>query len=66
MNLVEGKRKKQLFGADEQKMCELAKKAENLNYKNLVDKIHKLIFKELKLNVNHNVKTGKNHNLLQV
>jgi hypothetical protein len=66
MNLVEGKRKKQLFGVAEQKMCEFAKKAENLSYKNLVDKIHKLIFKELKLNVNHNIKIGKNHNLLQV
>jgi hypothetical protein len=66
MNLIEVKRKKQLFGANERKMCELAKKAKNLNYKNLVDKIHKLIVRELKLNVNHNIKIGKNHNLLQV
>jgi len=66
MNLVEVKRKKQLFGANEQKMCELTKKAKNLNYKNLVDKLHKPIVKERKLNVNHNIKIGKNHNLLQV
>jgi hypothetical protein len=66
MNLVEMKRKIQLFGANEQKMCELAKKAKNLNCKNLVHKIHKLIIKELKLNVNHNIKISKNHNLLQV
>jgi hypothetical protein len=47
-------------------MQKLAKKIENLNLKNLVNKIYKLIVKELKLNVNRQIKTSKNHNLLQV
>jgi hypothetical protein len=47
-------------------MCELAKKTKKLNRKNLVDKIQKLIVKELELNVNHNIKIVKNHNILQV
>jgi hypothetical protein len=34
--------------------------------KNLIDKIHKLIVKELKLNVNHHIKKNRNHDLLQV
>jgi hypothetical protein len=38
----------------------------NLIKKNLVDKIHKLIVKELKLNINCHIKIGKNHNLVQV
>jgi hypothetical protein len=59
-------KKKQLSNVDKQKMCELAKKTKKLNFKNLVNKIHKLIIKELKLNVNHNNKIVKNHNLLQV
>jgi hypothetical protein len=46
------KKKTQLSNVDKQKICELAKKqkkTKNLNKKNLVDKIHKLIVKELKL-----------------
>jgi transposase len=33
---------------------------------NLVNKIHKLIIKEPKLNVHRHIKTGRNHILLQV
>ncbi len=66
MNPIEKGKKKQLFNADKQKKCELAKKTSNLNFKNLVDKMRKLIIKKLKLNVNHHIKRGRNHNLLQV
>jgi hypothetical protein len=38
----------------------------NLVKKNLVDKIHKLIVKKLKLNVNCHIKIGRNHNFFQV
>jgi len=66
MNRVEEKGK-QLPNADKQKICKLAKKAKkNLNLKNIVDKIHKLIVKKLKFNVNRHIKISKNHNLLQV
>ncbi len=65
MNLVKEKTK-QLINVHKQKICELVKKIKSFNFKNLVDKIHKLIVKKLKLNVNHRIKTGKNHNLLQV
>ncbi len=56
MNQVERK-KKQLFNANKPKICELAKKINKFFYKNLVNKMHKLIIKELKLNVNHHIKT---------
>ncbi len=62
MNLVEKKRKKekkQLSYANKQKISELAKKAKNLNWKNLVDKIYKLIVKEFKPNVNCHIKIGR-------
>ncbi len=42
----------------------LPRKQKILNKKNLVHKIHKVIVKELKLNVKHNIKIGRNHNLL--
>jgi hypothetical protein len=64
MNLV-GK-KKQLSSVDKQNTGKLAKKANNNNLKNLVDKIHKPIVKEFKLNVNRHIKIGKNHNFFQV
>ncbi len=35
-------------------MCKLVKET-----KNLVNKVHKLIIKELKLNVNHNIKINE-------
>jgi hypothetical protein len=55
------KKKKQLSNTNKQKMCELAKKAKHINFKNLVDKIHKLIVtQELKFNVNHHIKIGWN------
>jgi hypothetical protein len=57
----EGKKK---FNADKQKICKLAKKEKNLNFKS--DKIDKLIINKLNLNVNHHIKIGRNHNLLQV
>jgi len=50
-------KKKQLSNVDNQKICKLVKKIENFNYKNLIDKIHKLIIKELKLNVSCHIKT---------
>ncbi len=65
MNLVEEK-KKQFFSAYKQKTCKLAKKVENPNFKKLVDKIHKLIVKKLKLNVNCHIKIGRNHNHFEV
>jgi hypothetical protein len=34
-------------------------KAQDFNFKNLVDKIHKQIVKELKLNINYHLKIGK-------
>jgi hypothetical protein len=45
------KKKKQLYSANKQKICELAKKTKKINFKNLVDKIHKLVVKDFKLNV---------------
>jgi hypothetical protein len=63
MNPIEKKRKKEIFTANKQKMCELDK---FYFFKKLIDKIHKLIIKELKLNANHNIKIDKNHNLFQV
>jgi hypothetical protein len=47
MNPIEEK-KKRLFIVNKQKICKLAKKTENHNLKNLVDKIHK----KFKFNVN--------------
>jgi predicted transcriptional regulator len=41
---------------NKQKICELTKNKFEINFKNLINKIHKLIVKELKLNVNHQVK----------
>ncbi len=49
MNLVEEKRKNNLH---KQKIHKLVKKAKTFNFKNLVNKVHKLIVKDLKLNVN--------------
>jgi hypothetical protein len=67
MNLIEMKRKNDNFLVQtSKKICELVKKAKKINSKNLVGKIHKLIIEKLKLNVNHHIKTCKNHNLLQV
>ncbi len=65
MNLVQ-KKKKQLSNANKQKICKLAKKTKKFNENNLVDKTHKLIVKEPKLNVDCHIKTCRNHNLLQV
>ncbi len=45
------------------RICQENKKSQ---LKNLVDKIHKLIVKELKLIVNCQIKTNKNCNLFQV
>ncbi len=65
MNLVEEKRKKQLSIPNKQKMCKLAKKAKNLKLKKCSSQnTQDNIVKELKLNVNHNIKIGRNHNLL--
>jgi len=59
-------KKIELFSANKQTICKIAMKIENLNKENLVDKIHKLKVKKLELNVDCHIKTGKNHNLLQV
>jgi hypothetical protein len=54
MNLVEEKRKNNnLSSANKQQNMNLPRKQKNLIRKNLVEKIHQLIIKELKLNVNH-------------
>jgi hypothetical protein len=54
MNLVEEKRKNNnLSSAKKQQNMNLPRKQKNLIRKNLVEKIHQLIIKELKLNVNH-------------
>jgi hypothetical protein len=55
MNLIEEK-KKQLSHVKKQKICKLAKKVESFNKNNIIDKIHNLIVKELKLNVNCYIK----------
>jgi hypothetical protein len=60
MNLVEKKDKH----AYKQKKCNLAKKIRNLNFKKIVNKILKLIVKELKFNVNCQIKIGRNHNIV--
>jgi len=52
MNLVEEKRKNNFIVETSKRYANLSKKAKKINYKNLVNKIHKLIVKELKLNVN--------------
>jgi len=44
----------------------LPRKQKEIDWKNLIDKIHKLIAKQLKLNVNRHIKIDKNHNRLQV
>jgi hypothetical protein len=69
MNPVEKEKKKNFLMQTSQKKkrgANLSKKTKNLNLKSLVDTIHKLIVKKLKLNVNHPIKIRKNHNLLQV
>jgi hypothetical protein len=53
-------------------LCKQKKKNANCHeskkilIKKIIDKIHKLIFKKLKLNVNRCIKIGKNHDLLQI
>jgi transposase len=59
-------KKKWFSNANKQKIYELVKKTKKNYLKNLVDKIHKLIVKELKLNVNCHIKIDKNHNLLPI
>jgi hypothetical protein len=67
MNLVKEKRKKQHFLVQtNQKNMNLPRKQKILIKKNLIDKIHKLIVKELKFNINHHNQTRQNHNLLQI
>jgi hypothetical protein len=51
----------QLFIVDKQKICELANKIENLNLKNLIDKIHK----DLKLNIDCHINACRNHNFFK-
>jgi len=67
MNQVEEKKYITIFFiAYKGNICELIQKTKILNLKNLVDKMHKITVKELKFNVNHHIKTCKNHNLVQV
>jgi hypothetical protein len=56
--------KKQLSNVDKQKLSKLVKKIENFNFKNIINKIHKLTIKKLELNVNHHIETSKTHKLL--
>jgi len=55
------KKKKQLSNVYNQKICKLVKKNKSkyLNQKNIIDKIQKLIIKELKLNVSCHIKATK-------
>jgi hypothetical protein len=48
------------------KILALPSKQKILIKKILVDKIYKLIIKEFKLNVDCDIKIGRNHNLFQV
>jgi hypothetical protein len=66
MNLVEEKRKNNFSNANKQMISELSKKINKFNFKNLLDKMHKLIVKKLKLNVNCHMKISRNHNFLQI
>jgi hypothetical protein len=66
MNPVEETRKNNFLMPTSKRYENLLKKAKNFNLKNLVDKMHKLIIKELKLNLNYHIKTCRNHNLLQI
>jgi hypothetical protein len=63
MNPIEEKRKINnfLMQASQKKKKNLPRKPRNL----IVNKRHKLIVKEFKLNVNCYIKTSKNHNLPQ-
>ncbi len=64
--IEENKKNSNFFYANKQKIGKLIKKTKNLNSKNLVNKIYKLIVKELKFNTNHHIKTCRSHNLLRV
>jgi hypothetical protein len=66
MNLVEEKRKNNFSNANKQMISELSKKINKFNFKNLLDKMHKLIVKKLKLKVNCHMKISRNHNFLQI
>jgi hypothetical protein len=61
MNPIEGKRKKIKSNANKIKCVNLINKQ-----KNLINKIHMLIVKKLKLNVNHHIRKSRNHNRFQV
>jgi hypothetical protein len=65
MNPIEKKKKTTFWLNKQKKLCE-AMKARKLTLKNLFDKIHKLIVKELKLNINDHIKRDRTHNLFQV
>ncbi len=65
MNPVEENRKNN-FLEQRSKKCKFDKKAKKLNFKNLIDKIHKFISKDLKFNINCCIKTCKIHKLLEV
>jgi hypothetical protein len=63
MNPIEEKRKINnfLMQTSKKENVNLPRKQKNL----IVNKIHKVIVKEFKLNVNCYIKTSKNHNLPQ-
>ncbi len=65
MNQVKKKRKNNFLMHTNKRYMNQPRKHKIL-IKKKIDKIHKLIVKELKLNVNCHIKTCKNHNLLQV
>jgi hypothetical protein len=66
MNPIERKKEQLLYSANKQNIREVVKKKKLINFKNLVNKIHMLLIKKLKININDHIKTSKNHNLLQV
>jgi hypothetical protein len=52
-------RGKKKFNVNKQKICKLGKKIFKIILKILINKIHELIVKELKLTVNHHIKKRK-------
>ncbi len=67
VNVVEKKtHKKNNFLVQTNKRYANLSKIKKFNKKKKVDKIHKVIVKELKPNINCHIKIGKNYNLLQM
>jgi hypothetical protein len=66
MNPIEKKRKNNFLVHTSKRYVNLLRKQKILIKKNLIYKIHKLIVKKVKFNINDHIKTYRNHNLLQI